>query len=486
MDTEVSQQAGEKLIRILAFTLVISVMSATMFNIVLPEIRDDFQLSFTQVSWVSSAFLLIYALGTVIYGKLADTYKLKHLLTFGLIFFAVGSMIGLAAQAYWMVVLGRALQAVGAAVIPASSAIIPVRYFPPERRGRALGIAMTGLAIGSAIGPVVAALVVSLVHWRWLFCMPLLTLLALPYYRKYLDDEQKGAGRIDWIGGGLLAGSVALLLLAITYETWLLGAGFLVLTILFAARIRTAAEPFIRPGLFTNKSYSLGLAIAFLATGIGYSLSFLIPQLLTEVNRLAPGLIGFVMVPAAVATAILGRKGGKLADRKGNSFLFYSASALIWISLVLISSFAGVSPLFLAIFLIFGNVGMSFLYIALSNAVSRTLPQEQSGVGMGLLSMLNFIAGAISASLYSKAVDQGSDTSWNPLHSYTGASVFSNIYLMLAFLFGCLVLLYFVQFGKNRKKDSVGSTDAALLPAAGIASGSNSGLKKTSIDELRR
>ncbi|MFE5323541.1 MFS transporter [Paenibacillus sp. NPDC056579] len=471
MDAVSSQHAGEKLIRILAFTLVISVMSATMFNIVLPEIRDDFQLSFAQVSWVSSAFLLIYALGTVIYGKLADTFKLKHLLTFGLIFFAAGSMIGLAAQAYWMVIVGRVLQAVGAAVIPASSALIPIRYFPPERRGRALGIAMTGLAIGSAIGPVVAALVVSLVHWRWLFCMPLFTLIALPYYRKYLNDEHQAAGRIDWLGCGLLAAAVAALLLSITYEIWLLGAAFVLLTLLFAIRIRSAAEPFIKPGLFANRSFSFGLVIAFAATGIGYSLVFLSPQLLTEVNRLAPGLVGFVMVPAAVTTAILGRKGGKLADAKGNSFLFYSASALLLSCFLLLSSFAGTSPIWIALILIFGNVGQSFLYIALSNAISRTLPQEQSGVGMGLLSMLNFIAGAVSASLYSKTVDQGSGSSWNPLHLHPDAAVFSNIYLVLAALFGIVLLVYTVQFGKIRRRNrSTEAFDAALVPVVGSKS----------------
>lgn len=92
METNIQPQPADNIIRVLAFTLVISVMSATMFNIVLPEIRADFQLSLSQVSWVTSAFLLIYAVGTVIYGKLADTYKLKNLLTFGLILFAFGSM----------------------------------------------------------------------------------------------------------------------------------------------------------------------------------------------------------------------------------------------------------------------------------------------------------------------------------------------------------------------------------------------------------
>ncbi|MGG3661311.1 MFS transporter [Bacillus gobiensis] len=452
METGIQQQSREKIIRLLAFTLVISVMSATMFNIVLPEISADYHLSYSQVSWVSSAFLLIYAIGTVIYGKLADSYKLKNLLTFGLIFFALGSMIGLAFQDYWMVLLGRILQAMGAAVIPATASIIPVRYFPPESRGRALGISMTGLAIGSALGPVVAALMVSVFHWRWLFCMPLLTLFTLPYYRKYLVEEIGKKEKIDWIGGGLLAGTIALLLLAITNNSLLSGTGCLFLFVLFLVRIRSIKEPFIKPELFRNKGYSLGLIIAFLATGVGYSLPFLSPQLLSDVNHLAPGLVGFAMVPAAVATAFLGRKGGKLADVKGNSFLLYMASILLLICFVLLSSFAGISPLFIAFFLVFGNVGQSFLYIALSNSISQTLPKDQSGVGMGLLAMLNFLAGAVSAGIYSKVVDQGANFHWNPINFHRDAFVYSNIYIVLVILHVCILLLYYFQFGKAERK----------------------------------
>ncbi|PYI55702.1 MFS transporter [Paenibacillus flagellatus] len=453
MESEARVREGEKLIRVLAFTLVISVMSATMFNIVLPEIGKQFELTLSQVSWVSSAFLLVYAIGTVTYGKLADTYKLKNLITFGLVFFAAGSLVGLAAPNYGTVLIGRVLQAVGAAVIPATAAIIPVRYFPPEKRGRALGIAMTGLAIGSALGPVVAALVVGVAHWRWLFAMPLFTLLALPYYRRYLREEERKAGAIDWLGGALLAGTVSLLLLAVTYGKWLPAVGAIAAFVLFVSRIRAAKEPFIRPALFSSKAYALGLAIAFVATAIGYSLVFLTPQLLAGVHRLEPGLVGFVMFPAAVATALLGRTGGKLADAKGNSVLFYAATAMLVVCFALMTSFTGAPPAFIALFLLFGNVGQSFLYIALSNAISRTLPKEHSGVGMGLLSMLNFIAGAVAAAVYGKIVDDGAGFRLNPAISRPEAYVYSNLYIVLALLLAFMAMLYYVIFGRTDRDD---------------------------------
>ncbi|MCM3748101.1 MFS transporter [Paenibacillus pasadenensis] len=449
MKLQTERQPSGKIIYVLAFTLVISVMSATMFNIVLPDIAEQFQLSIAQVSWVTSGYLLVYAIGTVIYGKLADRYRLKNVLTVGLTLLALGSMFGLFAQDYWMVLLGRMVQAAGAAVIPAAAGIIPVRYFPEEHRGRALGIAMTGMAIGSAIGPVAAALVVSTLHWRWLFVMPVLTLAALPYYRRFLQDQERKGGRIDWLGGGLLAGAAVLFLLAITYESWLTAIGCLILIILLFIRIRTAAEPFLPLGLIQNKRYSLGLALAFLATGIGYSLYFLTPQLLKAIHDLDSGMTGLVMLPAAVTAALLGRKGGWLADVKGIPFLFYSASALLLLCFACMSAFVEHSPAVIAAFLIFGVVGQSFLFMALSNLISRTLPKEQIGIGMGMLAMSNFIAGAVSANVYGKIADQGAGVQWNFMITDPNASVYSNLYLVLGFLNGFIVLLYRYKFGKS-------------------------------------
>lgn len=441
---------ADKLMVALAFMLVITLMSATIFNIVLPEIKADFGLSLTQASWMSSAYLLIYAIGTVFYGKLADRFGMKQVVTFGLIVFACGSLIGLASQAYGTVLLARVVQAMGAAVIPAAASIIPVSYFPPERRGRALGISMTGLALGNVIGPVVAAAVVSAVHWRWLFGLPLLALLILPFLRRYLSGGTGMAGKLDVVGGLLLALAVASLLLTVSYEAWM-AAPLALFMILFVWRIRSVKEPFIRPGLFRSRRYSTGLLLAFLTTFAGYSLPFLSPQLLAEVNGVSAGLIGFAMVPAAAATALLGRKGGRLADAKGNSFVVYMASCLLLVCLLLLSTFAGISPYWISGFLIVGSVGHSWLYLALSNAISRSLPKEEAGVGMGLLAMLNFIAGASAAGVYGISIDQGGGSGWNPLHDQPEAAAFSNLYLILAVLLVVMAAVYRYLFDTGRK-----------------------------------
>lgn len=209
---------------------------------------------------------------------------------------------------------------------------------------------------------------------------------------------------------------------------------------LFAARIKSAKEPFIQSVLFRNKKYSLGLTISFLVSGLGYSIPSLTPLVLAEVHHLAPGLIGLTMVPAA----FLGRKGGKLADSKGNSVLFYLAITLLRICFILLSSLTGTSPIFIGFILIFGQVGQMYMNIAMSNTISQILPKEQSGVGMGLVSLVIFIGSSFSPGVYSKLVDLG-----NPAGLYPETNIYSNIYFFIALLYVCIFILFYCHFSKT-------------------------------------
>ncbi|OGX68728.1 MAG: antiporter [Paenibacillus sp. RIFOXYA1_FULL_44_5] len=456
MSSDSRQQKGLILMRLIMFTVMISSMNALVFNVVLPQISEEFHLTLAQVSWLSSAYTLIYAFGTVIYGKLADRFQLKSLLTFGLSLFAAGSLVGLISQTFGIALLGRCLQSAGAAAVPAIALIIPVRYFSPEKRGSALSMSAVGIALGSALAPVISAIVVSFANWRWLFMPSLLMLLLLPLYRKYLEHESKEATRkFDWLGGSLLAASITLLLLGVTNRTWWYLIFGLVAVILFIVRIRNAKEAFIQPKLFQNKEYSIALTLAFLIAGIGISLYFLTPILFSEVYHLGSNWIGFAMIPAAAASSILGRKGGKLADLKGNSYLFSVASGSLITCFVLLSIFTGISPLWISIFLMFGNVGQSFLQIAMSNSISRSLPKDQVGVGMGLFSMINFIAQGMAAGVYGIVAAQGSSVNWNPLHVDPNSYLFSNIYLVLAAVHVGILLFYRLQFRTKNSSVSI-------------------------------
>lgn len=399
---------GEKLLLVLFFTLILSVMNATMFNIALPILKIEFDVSSAVVGWVLSGYIIVYAIGSVTFGKLADMIPLRRLLLFGLLFVALGSLFGLFAQSFWMVMVGRILQAVGASVIPAAAMIIPVRYFPAERRGRAMGMVATGLSVGTAIGPIVAGLVADVLDWRWLFLLPALMLLTLPYYYRYLLDDEPKKRSFDWLGGGLLAATIVCLLLAVTRGDWRLVAGGMLVAILLVWRTRLAAEPFITRSLFANRGYRLALGIAFATTGTIFVVPFTMPMMLTELQGLTPLQIGLVLFPGALVAALFGRRIGRLTDERGSHAVYAGATVLMAVAFVGLSVTADVSPYAVLPLLMLTGIGQVGLQISLSNRVSATLPKETVGLGMGMFSMLNFISGATATTLVGKALDHGS------------------------------------------------------------------------------
>jgi DHA2 family metal-tetracycline-proton antiporter-like MFS transporter len=458
MEIEVNDKL--RLLRVLVFVLIFSVMNAFLFNVALPVIRDEFSLTTADVSWILSSYMVIYAIGTVVYGKLADYFSLSRLLTYGLLLLAFGSIIGIFAIDFRMVIVSRILQAAGAAVIPTISMLIPARFFAEEERGKALGTIAVGMALGTALGPVVSGIVSEFSNWRLLFGLSVLPLITIPYFKKYLPktSKSKKAIQLDYAGAGLLSLTVALLLLGITQARLVYFVIALFLLAIFIVHIHKHSNPFVTPRLFTNKAYSLMLVITFFTASLLFALTFATPLLLNDVHQLSQLSIGLVLFPSAILAALLGKRGGKLADKKGNGYLFYLSAGLLSCCYVLLSIFVETEPIWIMFILIFGNVGATFIRVALSNAISRTLPPDSAGIGMGFFTMFNFIAGAAATSMIGAFLEQ--DSSFQVLQSLVYSDVatgYSNLFLILT-LIAILISVAFARISKSKKSRSYLST----------------------------
>jgi DHA2 family metal-tetracycline-proton antiporter-like MFS transporter len=440
-----------KLMRLMMVTAALSFMSVHMFNIVVPEISRQFGITLAQASWLSSGYTLIYGFGTVVWGKLADRFALRPIITTGLLVFAAGSLAGLLSQSFWTALAGRLLQAAGASVVPAMAMILPIRYFAPERRGSAISMTAVGLAIGGVLGPVVSALLLSFANWRWLFVPSLLMLAPLPLFRKFLAEGEPGGGArpgtFDAAGGGLLLLATAALLLGFTWWNAWLFAAFAAALALFILHIRRAREPFVRPDLFRRPLYRTGLIMTSLIAAASNGVFLLSPMLLAEIYELESRWIGFALVPAAFASAVLGRRGGRLADRKGNPVLYAIAAGLLIACFALLALLAGTLPVWgIPLVLVLGNVGQTFMQVAITNSVSGTLPKTEAGVGMGLFSMTNFLSTAAAAGLYGVAVEAGRSGALPGLPGLA-PDAFGLIYAALAALHLTLLMVYRLSFG---------------------------------------
>lgn len=451
-DSSCEQAPGfqRRIVALLCFAVFFSVLNGTMFNVAVPDIAGDFRLSPTAASWVVSGFVLIFALGSVTYGKLADLYPVRSLISIGLLLFNCGSLLGFLSESYAGLLLARLVQAAGASAIPALAMYTATRFVPPAVRGRTLGAVSSTVAFATGVGPLVGGSIAGALHWRYLFLFSLATLVAIPLFRRTLPKEAPRPGRFDLPGGLLLGVWVCALLLYVTQTRPL--ALLLALLALAALiwRLRRAAQPFVAPELFRNRRYCGALLTAFLALGAVFGMMFHIPLLLRSLHGLGTLGIGWVIFPGAMSAALLGMVAGALADRWGSEQVVRIGLLLLVGGFLLLSCAAAAPPAVLALVLIGVYAGFASIHASLAKTVSLLLPPHHSGVGLGVYNLSFFLAGAFGAAFTSRLLEAwAAAPALNPLGQ--GAAASSNIFLLSALTALAAALLFQQLVGTGGK-----------------------------------
>ena len=195
------------LLAVVVSAILVSVLNQTFTNVVVPDIQDDFGASRGQTGWVITGYLLVFAVGIPLYGRIADLYSLRLVFSVGLVVLAAGSLVCALAPTLPVLVAGRIVQAVGASAIPALGFAAVAKAMPPGERGAALGLLSSSVGAGAAVGPVAGGAIAGLAGWHVLFYLTLVLSLALaPAALRVLP----GAPETDGAPTGLCGGDTAL------------------------------------------------------------------------------------------------------------------------------------------------------------------------------------------------------------------------------------------------------------------------------------
>ena len=407
-----------------------SVLNGTMFNVAIPDIAREFSLSAAEVSWVVTGYIIVFALAAVIYGKLADIYPIRRLMMIGLLLFNLGALLGYISDSYPVLLLGRFVQASGGGAIPAMAMLVATRYFPVSGRGRVLGAVASTVAFGAGVGPVAGGFIAGNWHWRYLFLISLVTLLAIYAAWRLLPQETTKEEPFDIVGAVLLGVSVTALMVFVTQILWAALPVTIISTLLFFRHIRRIDYPFISPELLQNRLFRQRLYCTFLAVGTVFGYFFSIPLLLRMVYSLPTAEIGLIIFPGALSAACLGFVGGRLADRFGGSPVVYAGLSFLCAGYLLMAGLLGTGVLAVLLVLIVCYTGFSFIQSALAKSVSTTLPPEKAGVGMGLYNLVFFTSGAFGTSFVGQFIDLFDGSI--PSLSSEPATIFSYLFLISA------------------------------------------------------
>ncbi|MDQ2068353.1 MFS transporter [Natronospira bacteriovora] len=444
---------GQVLLAIMALAVFVSVLNNSMINVAIPRIREDLGVSASAIGWLITAYALVFAVGTALYGRVSDFVSLRKTFLVALLVFAAGSLLCALAPGFAWLVAGRVLQAAGAAAIPALALGSVTRLFPPGARGQAFGAVISSVGVGAATGPIVGGLVVSVGGWPWLFLgtLLLLIMLAAAAWLRMPDsdpaDRSAGGLRHFGLSGGLLISvSAAALFLGVTGlqqtgpnapQTW----GPLLLSLVtaagFATHIRYSATPFAPPALFRNRTYlcACGVAVFAQAAFLGGGL-FLIPLLMIEQHGLTPLGTGLVLAPSALAIFLLSRLAGHLSDRIGPRAVLQGSLGLVLAGLLFLSTQAQSPPGIIAFGLLLMGVGFTGVMSPNANAASFALSREIAGIGSGIYQLFFFMGAGLGAAAVGAFLSFRSETAnvaLNPLYSAgPGAAPYSDTFLLAA------------------------------------------------------
>ena len=382
--------------------LFVSVFTYTMVNVAIPLIREQFGASEAQSGWVITGYVLTFAVGIPLYGRVSDLFSLRRTFAFGVGMLALGLAVCALAPTLTVLVAGRALQGVGAGAIPAVAFGSIAKLLAPGQRGTALGALSSSVGVGAAAGPVLGGLIAGAAGWQALFFVTLglsLVVLAASIYvlpDRISDEPAQDATlrRLDLPGGLLLGGTAGLLLFGVTQAETMGLSSFLVWGCLllaglagasFAWHIRTTPEPFISPRIFASGSFLAAALVGFLAQFTNIGSLFLAPLLLEGSSGLTPAAAGLILAPGAVAVAVLSPLAGKLSDRLGPRSVLLFGLTFMFISTLAISSFAiGAAPYVLAAGLLLLGIGYAGTNSPAANAASEAIPREVAGTGLGI------------------------------------------------------------------------------------------------------
>ncbi|WP_230163501.1 MFS transporter, partial [Peribacillus simplex] len=168
MNTEKSNQT-KVLVLTLCFLVILGVMNAILFNVALVNISMDLSISTSQVSWIVVGYSMVVAIGSMVYGKLADYVSIKKLFIIAILLISLGSIIGFSNQTYSIIILARLVQASGGAAFIALSMVTVAKMVELTKRPTALAMISASIALAVGIGPLVGGAITNLIGWPFLF-----------------------------------------------------------------------------------------------------------------------------------------------------------------------------------------------------------------------------------------------------------------------------------------------------------------------------
>src|SRR5829696_896632 len=394
------------------FALFMAMLDNLVVNIAMPTIARDLDATTTQLQWVVSAYTLVFASLQITAGGLGDRFGRKRWFMIGLVVFTSTSILAALSQNIEMLLAMRALQGLGAAFIMPLSLSLISAAFPPEERGRAVGIWGAISVSGIALGPVIGGLLVEYASWHWVFLINVpIGILAFFVTSAVVRESKDESGTVstDIAGTVLITGAIALLtwgLIEAGDRGWgdpviwtalgvaaVLGVAFVIVE----SRIEKPMVPmsFFRSGSFTGANID-SFMISFAIAGVAFFMT-LYQQNIHNFSAVRTGLALLPMVAVMMAMSpVTGGAINRIGPRRMITFgmVVTGIGVLLFLRSGVDATYWDIVPAFVVM-----GFGMSFIWAPMTTAVLNSVSSDKSGVASAVTGAIREIGTAFGIAL---------------------------------------------------------------------------------------
>ncbi|MDN5572281.1 MAG: DHA2 family efflux MFS transporter permease subunit [Propionibacteriaceae bacterium] len=432
-------------------------VDASIVNVANPAIMTGLGADYSGVIWVTSAYLLTFAVPLLVTGRLGDRYGPRRVYLTGLALFTVASLAcGLAGELE-LLIAARAVQGFGASLMSPQSMAVITRLFPAERRGVAMGVWGSVAGVAMLVGPVLGGLLVSTLGWEWIFFINVpVGVVAFWIAARYVPALERHPHRFDLLGVVLSALGMFLLVFGLqegqTHDwgavwgpisVWgLIGAGVVILGLFVWWQVRNPGEPLLPLALLRDRNFSLANTAISL---VGFAVTcYPLPVIfyVQDVRGFSALESGLLLLPSALMSVALARWVGRRVDRVDARIVATQGLAATAVGIVGYVLLIGndLSPWWLLVPNTVLGFGMASIWAPISTAATRNLPLQWAGAGSGLYNTTRQVGSVLGSASIAAAI------SWRTAahasdEAGTAAAMSEALWLPVLVLAGALVVV---------------------------------------------
>lgn len=403
-----------------ALAIGMAVMDNSMINVVLPVIAEDLNIPAAQAVWVVNAYLLAVATTLLPLSSLGDILGYRRVYRAGLLVFTAASLSCMLADSLLWLTVSRLVQGLGAAGIMSVNVALVRFIYPSHALGRGIGINAMVVALSTGLGPTVAAGVLAVGSWHWLFALNLpLGILALVIAARTLPTNQPGGHRFDTpsavmnaLGIGLLVVAIDSLAHGVRGSIIALEAALAVIVIYRLVRRQLARpQPLLPVDLLAIRPFALAAATSMFSFTSHMMAFVALPFYFHDVIGYSPVRTGLMMTPWPLAVMLVAPFAGRLADRYPAGLLCAVGLGLVSLGLCFLAALPPQPDLFDIVWrMALGGAGFGLFHSPNNRALLGAAPRHRSGGAAGIQGtarLLGQTCGAAFTALIFQRMDAG-------------------------------------------------------------------------------